>query len=802
MVSQNGRGRSWPARGGALVVLALFVSACASAYRAGQREAEKGNWDMAVGKFTQALQKDPSNIKYKLSLENARIQASRFHFEEARKHMAAQDLDAAANSLEIAAKYDPANRSASDDLLLVKEKIRKRDEDKRRLADFEAMKARAQAQRVPVPVLSPRSPVPITLKFQDSSLEKIFDSLAKIAGVNILFDEGFRDKKVSVNLTGVTFQEALDQITFVNRLFYKVLDQNTLIIVPESPTKRRAYDETVLRTFYLQNADVNETLNMVKSLAKIQTAAGNPGLGAITVIGSLDAVALAERIIDANDKARGEVMIEVQILNVDRDKVKQYGLTLSNYGAGITYLPTGGGNPLGGEGSEANVTAPQAGFTNVRAHLLSSINLADFVVSIPAQLFARFFQSDAITKILASPRLRAAEGKKATLRIGQEVPVPVTTFQSTSTGPTSFTPATSFQYRNVGVNLDITPRVAASGDITLELNAEFSLPGAAASLGDQELPTFLTRNVTGTLRLRDGETSLIGGLLQRSESDSFSGIFGVQSIPILNKLFTNRNIQTRESEILISITPHIVRAPKLTDEDLTALGVGTVEVPRVPGARPSLFGPEVAPSPKPSPTPSPGVPPTVSPSTAPVTPLVPTPVPSPVPPPPPDVPPDAAPPSTVPPGATTTSPPVAATPPMGPAARPTAALFSPPEAALRVGQTGSLALVVMGAQDVQGVEVVFRYDPTLVEVVEVGAGSLLTLDGSAVSTEKELSAGRVRGRFSRATGATGSGAIATLTFRALRQGSGTVTLDSLVLARAQGTEHPAVANPGRIEVSP
>src|SRR5262249_36875962 len=160
--------------------------------------------------------------------------------------------------------------------------------------------------------------------------------------------------------------------------------------------------------------------------------------------------------------------------------------------------------------------------------------------------------------------------------------------------------------RNVGVNLDITPRVAASGDITLEMNAEFSLLGKTTTIGSSgELPTFLTRNVSGTLRVRDGETSLIGGLLQTGETDSFTGIFGLQSIPVLTKLFTSRKHETTETEILISLTPHIVRAPKLTEDDLVALGVGTVEVPRVPGARPSLFAPEVAPSPKPTPTPGP-----------------------------------------------------------------------------------------------------------------------------------------------------------------------------------------------------
>ena len=200
------------------------------------------------------------------------------------------------------------------------------------------MKAQAAAARVPVPVLSPRSPVPITLKFQDASLQKIFDSLARIVGVNILFDEGFRDKKYSVNLTGVTFEEALEQLTFVNRLFYKVIDQNTIIVVPESRQKRVAYNELVLRTFYMQNAEVNDTVNLIKTLAKITTAAGNPSLRAITVMGTIDQVAMAERIINLNDKARGEVLVEVQIMEVNKNNLRQWGIDLSNYSAGMTLV--------------------------------------------------------------------------------------------------------------------------------------------------------------------------------------------------------------------------------------------------------------------------------------------------------------------------------------------------------------------------------------------------------------------------------------------------------------------------------
>jgi type II secretory pathway component GspD/PulD (secretin) len=413
----------------------------------------------------------------------------------------------------------------------VRDRTRKAEEDKAERAEFEATRARAQAAaRAPLPVLSPRSPVPITMKFESASLQKILESLGKIAGVNVLFDESFRDKRdVTVNLSGVTFQEALDRVTFVNRMFYKVLDQNTLIIVPESRQKRQAYDELLLRTFFVQNADINETVNLVKTLAKVQTVAGNQALNAITVLGTLDQIAMADRLIELNDKPRGEILVEVQILEVNRNAAKNWGINLSNYTAGLTLSPTG---------REDEITA---GLLNIRAHLLSSLNQADWVVSLPSSVFAQFLQNDSTTRILAAPRLRAAEGKKAELKIGTEVPVPQTSYTVGTGGTTGYLPATSFSYRNVGVNLTLTPRVAASGDITMELTAEFSLLGSDRNVGSADnpvnVPTFLTRNVTGTLRLRDGETGLIGGLLQGNEASTFTGVLGMNDIPIIGKLF-------------------------------------------------------------------------------------------------------------------------------------------------------------------------------------------------------------------------------------------------------------------------
>ena len=793
--------RSLAAFAQALALLVL-TSGCAAhwAYRQGQTAGEIGDWDLAVARFTRALEKDPKNIGYKIALENARLQASRLHYDAARKALAASDFPKATEELEIATKYDPGNRSAADDLRIVQERNRKQDADKEERAKFEATRARAQAAaRMPLPVLSPRSPVPITMKFEDASLQKVLESLGKIAGVNVLFDESFRgEKKVSVNLSGVTFQEALDRVTFVNRLFYKVLDQNTLIIVPESRQKRQAYDEQLLRTFFVQNADINETVNLVKTLAKVQTVAGNQALNAITVLGTLDQIAMADRIIELNDKARGEILVEVQILEVNRNNMKRWGIDLSNYTAGLTLSPTGAPNEV------------QNGILNIRAHLLSSLNQADWIVSLPSTVLARFLQTDSTTRILAAPRLRAAEGKKAELKIGTEVPVPQTTYTVGTGGTnTGYLPATSFSYRNVGVNLTLTPRVAASGDITMELTAEFSLLGADRNVGSADnpvnVPTFLTRNVTGTLRLRDGETGLIGGLLQGNENSSFSGSLGMNDIPIIGKLFGNRNREKDESEVLISITPRIVRGPKVTEEDMVPLRVGTTEVPKVEGLRGSLFGPEPPPeAPQAAPHVGPGagaVPQTPggrangNPATTP--PILGAPPPQQSPATPPTLAPQAAtPPASGPEGAAVPPPAAAAD------ARQASAIVSHAEVDLRVGQNGSVAVVVVGARDVVGVDLSLAWDAAIAEIADAAPGSLLSLDGAPLSVERSIEAGHGRVKFQRSAAVTGSGAVAAFTLRGLKPGSSALAIESITLLHAGGAEKPAAPAAGRVVVAP
>jgi general secretion pathway protein D len=784
-----------------LAALAVAGTGCSAsiAYRKGKADAKDGDWDSAVARFTRAALAKPDKVEYKLALENARTNASRQHYEKARQHLAAAEIEAAASELDIAVKYDSSNQVASDELAAVRARLASAEREKERLSDYESMRARANAEAAPVAVLSPRSPVPIFLNFPDQSLQRVFETMGKLAGVNVLFDEAYRDKRTSVNLSGVSFQEALDQLTFSNRLFYRVLDQNTLILVPDTPAKRRQYDEILLRTFYLRYSETKDLEQILKTqLGSGPKVSSNANLGAITLTGTVDQLALAARIVELNDKPRGEVVVEVQIMEVNRERARRFGLDLSSKEVGVTLAP---------------FSAPDgASDIDIRAHLLSSLNLSDFVVTLPSNVFARFLQTDSTRRILATPRLRAAEGKKTTLKIGQEVPVPVTTFQSTNTGGGTFSPATSFQYRNVGITMDVTPRVTPGGEIVLELAAEFSLEGVPKPLGGDLLPTFNTRSVNGILRLRDGETSLIGGLLQQAEVRSMSSVLGVNNIPILNKVLGSNDHRDDESEIIISVTPRLVRLPRVEETDLRSVAIGTGEAIRLAGARPPLFGSDPMVTPTPPMPPSGGgaapAPPTPSPSPSPA--VVPRPQPTPVGVPPggplpqPIAPPQAVPEAMRPPGIPGTrsiDPPIpgaeqptdpAAAPPAAPVAPPVSvsaggASFTPNAVAIPTGQTGSVGLIALDVT-FSRLDLVLVYDPTLLEVVDVQPGPLLTLDGTSIGTDKTIESGSARVRFSRPSPVTGSGVVATVLVRALRAGNATLAAAQVTLGGTAGDQ--------------
>ncbi len=766
----------------ATVLGLLIVSlgcAASRAFRQAKSAGRKGDWDLAVARLTKAASKKPTDIGYKLALEQARVQAAKQHAEKAKKHMGAEELDEAVDELTIASRFDPGNRMIADQLRVAERRVKAREDERRRQVELEASQARSRVVRVPTPVLAPRSTAPILLNFKDASLQKILDTLGQMGGVDVLYDPEYRDRQVTVNITGVSFVDALDQITFVNRLFYRVIDSNRIIVVAENPTKRRQYDAVAVRTFYLENSDyVDVIAQAIQQLTQAKTFP-NKELGAITVRGNPSMLALAERIVQANDKPRGEVIVEVQILEVSRNRVKKFGIELSNYEASVNFSPSGASGEV------------SSGVTALRAHFLSTLNLADFVVNIPSTLLTRFLQTDSTVKLLAAPRLRAAEGQNTVLKITTLVPIPVTTFASTylgagagsNTGGTGFgtyAPTTSFQQQDVGVTLEMKPKVNPNGDITLDMNAEFSLLGDDRDVGGLKIPLILKRAVKGTLRVRDGETTIIGGLLQGRDADSIKGVLGLQSLPLINKLVTSHQPSKDETEILISLTPRLVRGPQVTVEDTLAFQAGTEEVVRVRGASGLQGDGEEKPTPTPTPTPMPSPLPPPAPVAAP------TPAQS-APPGPPAgaaAPPDALQAPSVSRAGEET--PVAPSPVQPAPLAGATASFSTGALSLRPGQNGVVGLIVRRASEVQGIEVNLTYDPGVVELGDVTPGALLTLDGSAVNVERRGPRSFVFARPAPTSGAS-SGVVASLTFRSSGgPGSTSIAIESLWLNTPRG----------------
>jgi general secretion pathway protein D len=768
-------------------------NAAKSAFNSGKDEAKQGNWDAAVVYFTRAAREDPGNIEYRMSLERALIEASKFHVQEARKYLAAEDLEKAIEEFTLAVQLDPSNQYARAELQETRDALTEREARRQEASTFEQRREQARQLLTTRPVLEPSSQAPINLRFaQDTSLQRIFEVLSTLSGINILFDEAFRDRRVTINLVDVSFQEALDKLVLINRLFYKVVDPSTIIIVPDNAQKHRQYDELVLRTFFVTNAEVNTVANMLRTIAGIQRVQPNPELLSITVRATPDQVAVAERIVELNDKSKSEIILDIEILEVDRDKLLQFGLESSLYSLGLTFDPAG------------STTSEDGTATSVRLNRLASIDSSDWVVTFPSSLVYRLFKSNSEARLLASPKLRASEGEPARLNLGQEVPVPVTSFVAqTGTGGVPNTPVTSFQYRNVGINIEITPKVFVDGEIELGLSLETSTQLSTTVIAGIALPVFGTRQINNVVRLRDGETNVIGGLISQEDRNAVSGLPGIVDTPILNKIFSKNEQSTNQRDVVFSVTPQIIRAPRVSVEDLMALPMGTEQQITVPGAVPSPFPPVPPAEPAEEEGAGPG-----GAAAEPAEPAEPEEEPAAEP----DEEPDEE--MDEPEGAEEAEPPAAEpdeaaevepnqersaeSPPLGPIT----VVFSPPRSEIAAGERIELALIAGGAERLSSGSINLTFDPAALQVVDVQPGPFLTIDGKQISFVPFIDQGLIRVDFARENdpvGLRGSGHLLRLVLEALAPGTLTVSAAG-IFQDPEGGAIPASFAAARIEV--
>lgn len=596
-----------PSRVAIVVACIVVLSGCAAgrAFRSGQDAARGGNWDAAVEYYRMAVRDAPDRPEYRIALERAMLSASRAHLAAAREREAAGDLSGALAEYRQAYALDASNSEAGVKIANLQQALRQRIEATRQPPPIEAMRARARREADP-PLLDPASDEPLVLQFTDTSLRDILAFLGDAGGINVTYDEQFEDRTASLDLVDVTFEEALDHLLSSRGAFYKVVNPTTILVAPDTPEKRAAYEEQAIRTFYVSHGDVEELAAMLNAVLRTPQMPLNPQVvpntaaNSLTVRATTSVLGIVEQVIAANDTPRAEIVIDVEILEVNRERAKQYGLDLSQYSLGAVFSPetAPGGQPAAGgvdEGGAAAAPGALSGFFNLNT-VSRGVSIADFYTAVPAAVI-NFLEQDTDTRLIAQPQLRGQEGTELTLNLGQEVPVPSTAFTPLAAGGASFNPLTSYTYRPIGVIINMTPRVTYENEIILDLEVENSTLGPSILVAGQSLPTFGTRHVETRLRLRDGESNLLAGLLREQDRQTLKGFPGLMRLPILRQLFSSSDRSVRTTDIVMLLTPRIVRGHELTQQHVSPIHIGTQGDIGVTGPPPAIGGQPVEPGP-------------------------------------------------------------------------------------------------------------------------------------------------------------------------------------------------------------
>ena len=752
----------------AALALAVGAAGCASerAFREAQDYEQLQHWDMAVMAYQKAASLEPGNKKYESALFRSRLQAAQTHLGRGRLHRSAGQLDLAQVELEQSVALDPTNDVAQQELKRVVEDIETRRLETIGGSPSEKAKAKARGRRATPPMLNPASDKPIDVTFPpDTPIKKIYQALCSASGINVIFDPQLKDDKFTIDLRGLTFQKALETTMRQAGHFYKVIDEKTILVAQDTQQNRKEYEDQVVRTFFLSNGDVKDVSTMVRQLLDLRRMGTITQLNAIIIRDTADKVAVAERLIEVNDKAKAEVVLDVELLQLSTKKLIDLGAKLTSYAPITTGTATGSdGKPI----------------TSLPWNELLKLSLSDFNFTVPS-IAINFLKSNTDAELLAKPQLRIAEGEKAQLVIGDRVPIPVTTINTQQAiGQVGVVPVTSFQYQDVGIKLDIETRVHHNKEVSLKLTVEVSnLNGAVAGQNGQEQPIIATRTITSNIRLKDGETSFLAGLIQTTKLRTKSGMPFLSDLPLIGPLFSTTNTQNDRNDIFLTLTPHITRAPQIEEEDLIPVWVGTennvsfsglnvrLESPQAPAT--PFDAPSEAPASRPvSPTnpvpanvPAPGILPLQGTGpNDPFKPAAPTPTPAPASP---------------------------KTPLAGGDAAPASASFvetaGPQSLALGLeienselsaGETTTMTLSGPAElADAGALEITLEWDPAVAEIVTISPGPWRT-GSAALNTrlDADRGPGRVRVGLGSPTGVVGlpSGALARFTVRALAPG--------------------------------
>ncbi len=506
--------------------------------------------------YTRALEERPNDRTLQRELERARLRAAQYHQAEGLRLAGLGNYEDALVEYQIAAELDAASRDIQEALRETAELVTARRSARR--AGQTATEALIERTRFlpPEGLELPDEVLPDSLVFRDAGARDILTALGLFSDINVVFDPDFVDRRTSVDLRGARLSAALAAVTRATGNFYRVTAPRTVTVIPDTTAKRTDYQEEVVQTFYVSNADLEETVNLLRLVLDLRRLSVVTATGALTVRDTPERVASAARLIAAVDKAPPEVVIDVELLEVDRQRLRTYGLQFATV--------TSDGVPSTA-GVDGVLTADQASGLSIDD--LGSLGVANVVVANLPGLFYRLLKRDQHTNTLANPHIRTSAGETASAQFGDEVPIPVTQFTPFAAGGLQQQPVTSFQYRNVGVNIEITPYIHHEDEVSLELLIEVI---TVSGVGYNDIPTFGERSIATTIRLRNGETNILAGLIRDDEREVVEGVPGLSDLPIIGRLFSRNRVETQETDIIVTLTPRIIRGLDLDEADLRA----------------------------------------------------------------------------------------------------------------------------------------------------------------------------------------------------------------------------------------
>jgi general secretion pathway protein D len=723
----------------AVIALPSFADKSKDIYAKGQDAEARQNYEEAYNYFKQAYDLKPKDLRYRASFERIRFEAGASIVHHGQKLREDGKLDEAVAEFRRALSIDPSSFIAKQELTRTLKMINDKLNPPPQAAGPPAGLARKAREASGPTELAPISNIPITVKMLSTKSDVVYRTVGQLAGINVLFDPDYTPKVINVDLNGVTLEEALQITALESKTFWRPVTLNTIFVAQDNPAKRKELEQSVLKTFYLTNlsqpTELQDVVNAIRAVLDVQRVQQLLSQNALVVRGTPDQIALAEKLVEDLDKARPEVIIDIAVMQVSKDKSRTLGLSPP---ASATVTLQSNLNPTtSGTTTNTTTTTTSSGSTSgLSLNTLGNLNATDFQVTIPSASLSAVM-GDSSTKLIQNPQIRALDGQKASLKIGDKIPVATGSFQP-GIGGVGINPLvnTQFQYLDVGVNIDITPRVHANNEVTLKITMDISSQTGTANIGGITQPIIGQRKIEHEIRLKDGEANLLGGMMEDSQTKSLTGIPGLAQIPILKYLFGQTTQDHSENEIVFAIVPHIIRSSDVTEQNQRAIQIGTsqtIELHRAP--RPAVAASGAA---------SGGQPPAVAPATPPPT---------------------------------TQTPPS----PNGAASGTPNFLFDPPTVQATKGNTFVVNLLISGAQNVHSVPVQVNYDPKLVQLINVSNGGFLSQDGQAVALvhredemvgQSQITATRPPG----AGGVSGQGAVVSMTFQAKASGQTPLTI--------------------------